>query len=94
MSADYHLPASEIASIDLDKFERPKDPKDSTPHERTLRLLGRALGNSVHIVGADGPKEINNVSMTPEEREVFKQGLRESEVRVRARLATLGIENT
>lgn len=92
MTADYHLPVSQIESIDLDKFERRSDSKESNSHDRIVRLLGRALGNSVSIVGADGPKTINNVSMTPEERESFKDGLRQSEKRVRERLAKVSFE--
>jgi hypothetical protein len=86
-SSDYHLPVSKIESIDLDRFERPGDDKGTSQHDRIIRLLGRALGSGVVIVGGDGPKTINNVSMTPDERQIFKDGLTKSEIRVRARLA-------
>lgn len=83
----YHVPASKVESIDLDRFEKPSDDKGSSSHDRIIRLLGRALGRGVVIVGAEGPKTINSVSMSPVELETFKEGLSKSEARVKERLA-------
>jgi len=85
--SSYHVPASKVESIDLDQFEKPTDDKRTSQHDRIIRLLGRALGRGVVIVGAEGPKTIDSVSMSPSELETFKSGLSQSEIRVRERLA-------
>ncbi|WP_155848574.1 hypothetical protein [Arthrobacter sp. 35W] len=93
MSSDYHIPIEKIESFDLDKFKKNSDSEELGPHDRMIKLLGRALGNSVAIVGADGPKVVNNVSMTPEQRLEFKKGLSESEARVRNRFGKVALES-